>query len=307
MIQRGMSVTIGALGVVILFVLVSSPIDAADQLESEVDRVCLMCHGDGSALPAHDILRSAHAGIGCAACHGPSPAHLGRNEDGSRPPTDVDYRSGSAPDAVNSRCTICHAGEVTPHWTGSAHQFEQMACTDCHRLHASAGDPVLKPSRQADVCFQCHQRSRSEFMLPHRHPVGFGTFGSDANLLVCADCHDAHGSAAPADLKRMTLNETCYQCHAELRGPFLWEHAPVREDCSSCHRPHGSVHHALLRQRPPQLCQQCHLAQFHPSTVRSGTGLPPGGADANLLGQSCMNCHTAVHGSNHPSSPGFTR
>ncbi|NBB91555.1 MAG: DmsE family decaheme c-type cytochrome [Gammaproteobacteria bacterium] len=274
---------------------------------------CLVCHGEGAPLPAAGIVHSAHAalfgagGQACAACHGPSQAHLGLAEDGSRPPPDRSLGPDDLAADINSTCMNCHAGEVAPHWSGSAHEFEELACTDCHSAHDPLGDPALDPDRQVGLCFDCHQRERAEFMRPHRHPLATGGFSSDPGLLACSNCHDAHGSAAVADLDGMTLNETCYGCHAELRGPFLWEHAPVREDCSSCHLPHGAIHDAMLRQRPPQLCQQCHLARFHPSTVRSGTGLPPLGADPNLLGQNCMNCHTAVHGSNHPSSPGFTR
>jgi hypothetical protein len=31
-------------------------------------------------------------------------------------------------------------------------------------------------------------------------------------------------------------------CHAEKRGPFLWEHAPSVENCANCHEAHGSIH-----------------------------------------------------------------
>ena len=34
-----------------------------------------------------------------------------------------------------------------------------------------------------------------------------------------------------AALKKDTVNDTCYTCHADQRGPFLWEHQPVSEDC----------------------------------------------------------------------------
>lgn len=274
---------------------------------------CLMCHTDDTEHPAAGIVHSAHAGLfgegqrQCQSCHGPSEAHFGRREDGTRPPPAVSFGPDTPAREADAVCLDCHEARVAPHWSGSAHEFEEVACTDCHALHAPGGDPVLEPEGQAGVCFDCHERERAELMRPHRHPVAATPFTADANLLTCSDCHDPHGSGSVASLNRLTLNETCYDCHAELRGPFVWEHAPVREDCSACHVPHGSVHDALLRQRPPQLCQQCHLAQFHPGTVRSGRGLPPQGADANLLGQSCMNCHTAVHGSNHPSSPGFTR
>lgn len=280
---------------------------------SDDARACLVCHGPNASRPADDILHSSHAvlfgdgGQACAACHGPSRDHFSVNEDGSRPLPDRPFGDADAPEAANATCMNCHAAQVGPHWSGSVHEFEELACTDCHAVHEREGDPALDPDRQVSACFDCHQRERAEFQRPHRHPVSGSALASDTGLLTCSDCHAPHGNVSAASLNQATLNETCYDCHAELRGPFLWEHAPVREDCSSCHLPHGGIHDALLRQRPPQLCQQCHLAQFHPSTVRSGSGLPPRGADPNLLGQSCMNCHSAVHGSNHPSSPGLTR
>src|SRR3546814_10429912 len=57
--------------------------------------------------------------------------------------------------------------------------------------------------------------------------------------LSCADCHNPHGTINATLLKTDTVNETCYQCHAEKRGPMLFEHAPVRDSCLNCHTPHG--------------------------------------------------------------------
>ena len=99
------------------------------------------------------------------------------------------------------------------------------------------------------------------------------------------------------------MNQTCYTCHAEKRGPFLWEHAPAAEDCTLCHDPHGSVNPARLKKNPPLLCQQCHSIAGHPSVARTPAGLPggAGGGSAFLLAGSCLNCHSQIHGSNHPS------
>jgi DmsE family decaheme c-type cytochrome len=105
-------------------------------------------------------------------------------------------------------------------------------------------------------------------------------------------------------LVKPTVNQTCFSCHADKRGPMLWEHAPVAEDCSLCHSSHGSVRTALLNKTPPLLCQQCHSAAGHPSVARTGAALPGnGGAGAAifLVAGACTNCHTQVHGSNHPA------
>ncbi len=99
----------------------------------------------------------------------------------------------------------------------------------------------------------------------------------------------------------------CFGCHAEKRGPYLWEHAPVAEDCSNCHNPHGSNHPGMLAQRAPLLCQSCHSQSGHPSIAYDADGLASGAPSQYLLGQSCLNCHSQVHGSNHPSGSKLMR
>src|SRR6185295_6019826 len=83
--------------------------------------------------------------------------------------------------------------------------------------------------------------------------------------LSCTDCHNPHGSTAQALLKANSVNETCFTCHADKRGPFLFEHAPVRDSCVNCHTPHGSNHEKLLITARPLLCQQCHAQSGHPT------------------------------------------
>ncbi len=135
--------------------------------------------------------------------------------------------------------------------------------------------------------------------MPSRHPVKEGK-------TTCLDCHSSHGSSADSgELKQSSVNENCLSCHRDLRGPFLFEHEPVTEDCTLCHRPHGSAQPSLLKARSPFLCQQCHLAADHPSQLADGRAL--GSRDSNLLIRGCANCHSSVHGSNHPSGARLTR
>jgi DmsE family decaheme c-type cytochrome len=122
--------------------------------------------------------------------------------------------------------------------------------------------------------------------------------------MTCSSCHNPHGTVTPALLKENSTNETCYACHAEKRGPFLWEHPPVTENCTNCHDPHGSNHERMLKVAKPRLCQQCHIETLHPTR--------PFGRDTAaslkfVLGRSCSNCHVNIHGSNHPSGSAFTR
>src|SRR5438132_9467247 len=49
----------------------------------------------------------------------------------------------------------------------------------------------------------------------------------------CTSCHNPHGGEGGKMLVDLTVNNVCYTCHAEKRGPFLWDHPPVRENCRS--------------------------------------------------------------------------
>ena len=286
------------------------------QASQDGERLCTKCHDESESTPVLSILKTRHAVTAdertpfadkaCMSCHGESLEHRTKKApDGElRMPVDISFGPKSATPVAkkNELCLGCHEQGVRMHWKGSKHEFENLACTSCHLVH-SAHDPVLDKIAQSDVCFTCHQNRRAEIYLPSTHPMREGK-------VSCSDCHNAHGSTGPRLLTKSTVNETCYTCHAEKRGPFLWEHAPVREDCGNCHKPHGSVNASLLKQRGPWLCQQCHLQPQHPSSVYSATGLPgaaiPSGAQ-QLLVKNCMNCHSEVHGSNHPSGPRKTR
>lgn len=274
------------------------------------DAVCLACHEEPNVLT---ILRSPHgrvadpgapfAGESCQACHGPSLAHLERpvQRGGKRAPPDVSFgpRSPTPVSHQSSACLGCHQGRGLTHWHDGAHPAAELSCASCHSSHTDR-DAVLVKATQADVCFTCHVEQRAQVNLRSRHPLREG-------LMSCGDCHNAHGTTSPFLLKEATVNETCFQCHADFRGPFLWEHPPVVDDCGNCHSAHGSANAALLAVRAPFLCQTCHAEVRHPSTLYSGLGLPSGAPSDRLLARNCMNCHSKVHGSNHPSGVGFTR
>jgi DmsE family decaheme c-type cytochrome len=264
---------------------------------------CLKCHDTGAVL---DVLRTPHAmsadertpfgAHACESCHGPSPEHLLKPEEGQkRAPPALSFLPTSSNSAAeqNQTCLNCHSGGEQMNWQGSAHHFADVACTSCHSIHVPQ-DPALEKQRQAEVCFTCHLEQRAQSHRPSRHPILAG-------LTACSDCHNAHGSPTDMALTGLSLNDTCYQCHAEKRGPFLWEHAPVSEDCSLCHVAHGSVNKGLLKTRAPFLCQECHMAPYHASRLHDGADFIDPIGQRELLGRSCMNCHSQVHGSNHPS------
>ncbi|QSX33851.1 DmsE family decaheme c-type cytochrome [Shewanella avicenniae] len=260
---------------------------------------CLMCHQKDAKVMAlfdsvHgrlDSSKSPMAGLQCEACHGPLGQH---NRGGKEPMIDFGPDSKLSAASQNSVCLGCHKQAETQDWHSSIHNLEQVTCVSCHEIH-SAKDAVLDKQQVNQVCSECHREQEADMHKRSSHPL-------HSSQMTCTDCHNPHGSSNRGALKQVTVNDTCYQCHADKRGPLLWEHAPVSEDCTTCHDPHGSVNEHLLTQKAPQLCQQCHVDDGHSSRV-----VPEQGVDAFGGGRSCLNCHSQIHGSNHPAGSNFSR
>lgn len=295
--------------IVNLCLVTASLFFVAPAMAQQGANTCLLCH---NKPPDNLILSTPHgqqadprapAGAGsCVGCHGASLDHAqGKVKDGKMASADINFGKDSATPLAeqNKVCLSCHEKGDNVNWHGSQHQFADLSCSSCHTLH-TVKDKVLDKKTEAEVCYTCHVEQRAQANRPYGHPLVEGK-------MSCSDCHSPHGGTGTAMLVKNTVNETCYECHEDLRGPFLWEHQPVREDCMHCHTPHGAIHVAMTKIRTPFLCTACHSENFHPSGLRSGTGLPPAAADDRLLARDCMNCHLAVHGSNHPSGTGLTR
>lgn len=295
----------------LVFGLLAVSCAVADDFTRKGADACLKCHDEESEFPVLSLFKTPHASrvdpdspfanAQCETCHGPGKGHeRAQKKDRDDEPMRTFGLHAVTPAAEqNGICMDCHETYGRLGWFGSTHEEEDVACAGCHQIHA-ARDPVFDALAQQQTCFTCHPRIRAESYRRSSHPLRFGK-------MTCTDCHNAHDSNNDFLLQRATVNDTCYSCHAEKRGPFLWEHAPVAEDCTLCHNPHGSNHAALLKQRPPLLCQQCHSPSGHPSTAYTVDSVENSFQSRFLLGQSCTNCHSQVHGSNHPSGVTITR
>jgi len=248
---------------------------------------------------------------GCEGCHGPGSKHL---EDQKNPANNLRFGKKSAlkPEDQNSVCLQCHSKGKQMLWAGSPHESRDVTCVTCHAVHGPASRKgqlkLVKADQfdsraqaldavQYDLCGQCHQVKAMQFSRSSHMPMGAR---GEGGKIVCSTCHNPHGTVTEKLIAAVSVNENCTTCHADKRGPFLWEHAPVLENCLNCHAAHGSNNAPLLKVRGPRLCETCHAGGRHNATTYPMN-------DRRAFNRSCINCHFNIHGSNHPSGQRFLR
>ena len=227
---------------------------------------CLGCHEDKSArqqvwparpgVQSEDARRDPWLRELPWAGQGPRRGRRGQDEDRRL--------SSSCAQEASEMCTSCHDRKTHAFWAGSQHDDRNVGCTSCHSVHAPKGE---KPA-------EGRGRDRALRQLPPSIVNKLNRFNHmpvREDKMICSSCHNVHGSSNVKLLKAgTTVDESCTSCHAEKRGPYLWEHAPVADTCVTCHDPHGSNNDRMLVAKQPFLCQRCHVTSRHPPTVYDG-------------------------------------
>jgi len=265
--------------------------------------MCANCHDEvAAALKKNPHGKTGVANwegaTGCESCHGSGAAHA---QEGDK--TKIRNPKNLATAEASAVCLSCHERGDRTHWTGSPHEGRDVSCLSCHRIHHEGTPPagLFAKKTEFDTCTSCHLKKKATLMRSSHMPMREGQ-------MTCSSCHNVHGSAGPSLLKQFSVNENCYACHAEKRAPVLWEHPPVKENCTSCHDPHGSLHPRLLVAKQPRLCQQCHDETRHPTQPYSdASSAPEFFPNSRMFDRGCMNCHSQIHGSNHPAGVRFIR
>ena len=203
---------------------------------------CAACHEDVAkafAKTGHGrrfAADKAYVSSNCASCHVGAQEHAASG--GEMKP--LNPAKGAAREA-NAACLACpESNPAQANWQGSAHQLAGNKCAGCHDVHDQhPGTPEMGkklPGAAATTrkCLECHGSLRASLHRRSAHPLRDGQ-------MDCTSCHDPHGTAGEKLLRQASTNDLCYSCHQNMRGPFLWEHSPVRQDCLRCHRAHGSA------------------------------------------------------------------
>lgn len=203
----------------------------------------------------------------------------------------------------NDTCASCHEDQIKEYKI-SSHGRQQLkgadgvaeGCEICHgpgSVHAEngggKGNAIINPNKDPRICFTCHTDKKMDFRLPSHHPVLEGK-------MSCGDCHELHGpDAVPTATSMETENESCFKCHKDQRGPYVFEHPALKDGCTSCHKVHGSVNDKMLVARDANLCLRCHSDVRFPGNIGSG-----GGHASNVQRTTCWagGCHVQPHGSN---------
>lgn len=298
--------------VIISVLLLTAEAQSSDEDESFAgDETCMECHEEiyaGFWENIHGVKGDPRTPAGrgkgfvCESCHGPGAVHAEEGEGGGI--LALSARSPEPQEKKNAVCLQCHNKGKVAMWAASEHEIRALSCANCHGVHQNNPKYLARPT-QPEVCAECHRKITPQLLRQSHHPIR-------ERKMKCSNCHNTHGTIADKLIDAQDINLKCFECHADIRGPFMWEHPPAVENCLACHVPHGSARAFLLSSRAPYLCQRCHSNVTHPSQLQARNSRQAGRSVYVALNnqgfyRGCLNCHLKVHGSNHPSGKNLLR
>ena len=224
---------------------------------------CQPCHEDiynAFQKSPHKLVdtqkRRGWEGKACESCHGPGGAHAASAEKAA-----IVNPAHLPPAEADRDCLKCHLNQPTHIGRiQNSHAKNEVSCTACHSVHRNGPDGMVPRKMAAinELCASCHTAVWAEFQRPYKHRL-------PEAAMSCVDCHNPHGSILRASAQSYAVNEPgCFRCHGNLRGPFTFEHAPVRLEAAAL---------AMSRTGPPT--RACWPAPMSASYAWSATPISP--------------------------------
>ena len=167
-------------------------------------------------------------------------------------------------------CLTCHLNQPTHVGRiNSSHAKNQVSCVG---LPLDSQERTARPGGA-----QARRDQRAVRQLPHRR---LGQLPAPLQAPPAGRRHVLRGlpqsarqrPAAIASRRRDANEPGCFNCHGDKRGPFTFEHAPVRlEGCTACHEPHGSANPRMLTRHEVRfVCLECHSNLPAPTLPANG-------------------------------------
>lgn len=179
--------------------------------------ICLKCHTSASTPNLTFWNASAHAlnDVSCFDCHR-------LHESPRQKPSRVE---------MAAICYGCHP-EVKQEFSLLSHHplsEQKLVCTDCHDIHGSRQDHLIKGTTEKNTCTRCHMEKQGPFVFEHGdvteectschvpHGSPFGPLLQSAMPFLCLQCHGGHTASGNPGVKELYLNR-CTDCHSQVHG-----------------------------------------------------------------------------------------
>jgi predicted CXXCH cytochrome family protein len=219
---------------------------------------------------------------------------------------------------AEAKCNGCHTtgfdtvrDEATGVWKSRGNGELGIACEKCHgpgsRHVQEANDAKAKglalrpeattivhplkdltPLQQTELCGQCHGRNTNKTLTDLPFPVGF--LPGDVDMTSRVRFWSYSGTNVPGEYAYFWPNDWASRNRQQWQDFTKSAHFAKNISCLTCHTSHGKVEDALLRQKPEDLCTECHAAsgQAGRPNAEMFAGSPMAKA-----GVQCVDCHMA--------------